>query len=293
LNLVFDPDKQAIILGVTETGEPWRSTDRGGSWSPIELEGRVSALAYARTSTPGLFALGEGGLHYSTDAGSTWQLITRRSVLSSLNTFGGSIQVDPLHPDLVYAVIPSLGGFFVLEHAASLFVPRLALVPGKESTGLALSNRGDREAALTITAFDQSGDLVQGSAIDNPVHVILKPGEQKAMLAPDWFGAGLVSRKVDGWIRIDGAFSTVTGFSSAFSADLAILDTAAASHLTSKNWLFPEVDTKRTELRVANPGAEGTDVILELRNAQGELKQRTGRSIPPGGVLAQTTEMRG
>lgn len=290
-NLVFDPVDAKKIFGVSESGELWGSIDRGGTWSRIELGGGISDLAYSNsTSGPALYALGEEGLHHSDDSGSTWRLIARWPGSGSPYRFGGSIEVDPSRPDRVYAALGYNGGFFVLEHAASLFIPRLVSNP-KETTGLALSNRGDREATLSVIAYDQSGNPIKGSTITNPIQVTLKPGEQQAMLASDWFGAGLQSRDVDGWIRIDGASRTITGFASALSADLELLETVPASHLTSQTWLFPEIDSKRTELRLANPGAETTSVIFELRDEQGGLKQRTSRSIPSGGVLSATAEM--
>ena len=288
VKLVFDPSDPDRILALSGYGTASRSTDGGVSWTKVEMgDASVSDLASDPTTPGRVFALTSTGVFVSAEGGSTWQRVAKHPLPRMDSAYSGAFMgVDPSRPDFLYAGAPYLGGFFVLQYSPSLYVPRLANAPGTEATGLALSNRGAKDVALAVAAFDQEGRLIFGPRINNPVAVRLKAGEQKAMLSQDLFGAGLTSRHVKGWVRIDGVSADVTGFFSTLSGDLARLDTGPLSQVSSRKWLISEVDANGTEVWMVNPGAEAATATFELRDAQGRLKKRVNRTIPSMGVLS-------
>ena len=204
-------------VAVGDAGTILRSTDGGISWTRVELADPLIFDMAPDPKTPGrIFAITSGGLFVSADDADTWQRIAKHPSPGDDLPYA-FIGVDPSRPDVVYAGAPYLGGLFVLQYSPSLYVPRLVVTPGSETTGIALSNRGDRDISLTATAFDHEGRPIEGPGISNPVELRLKPGEQKAILAPDLFGAGLGSLDVKGWVRIDGVSADITGLGTVHS----------------------------------------------------------------------------
>ncbi|RPI28783.1 MAG: hypothetical protein EHM61_03945 [Acidobacteria bacterium] len=298
LQVLVDSTHAQNVYAVAQSGF-YRSDDAGANWAfypylniynsiynfgvltLIRIDPRHSEVLYLGTTA---------GLLKSTDSGRSWKpLYERGSIDPYLTYLPVPYAVHVSETGTVYASGLNLG-ILTYTAADSLFVPRLVNQPGGEMTGLALSNHGSGEATATVKALDESGSLIQGSGITNPVEVVLPPGQQRSWLAHDLFGAAFRETAVKGWLRIDGTSAeNVTGFFSLLTPNLSVFDTASANDLPSSVRLFSELGApRRGELWLANPNDSEAKVRLELRDQDGTVKSLlTRRIIPSGGLLAE------
>ena len=95
-----------------------------------------------------------------------------------------------------------------LQADSVLIFPRL----GNDAlTGLTFFNPGDQAATVSLTAYDEGGEPVQGNGVTNPTQLVLAPKQQLAQLVPEVFGRGLDPNLV-GWIEATSPVDGLTGF---------------------------------------------------------------------------------
>src|SRR3982751_3735797 len=107
-------EPNVFYIGVNNGGV-WKTDDYGRTWRPIfddQPTGSIGALAVAPSNPDIIYAgSGEGlhrpdlsvgdGVYRSSDAGKTWQRVLYRSP----NIGASDIEIDPLHPEVVYAAL--------------------------------------------------------------------------------------------------------------------------------------------------------------------------------------------
>ncbi|MEO6835625.1 MAG: hypothetical protein ABI231_06935 [Candidatus Tumulicola sp.] len=102
--------------GGTDAGL-YKSTDGGASWNKLTLHGLPSSpvgrigLAVAPSNGNRVYALiesSEGLLWRSDDAGSTWTMVSKDTLVDQRPFYFTHVEVDPKNPDRVYAVSEAL-----------------------------------------------------------------------------------------------------------------------------------------------------------------------------------------
>ena len=89
-------------------------------------------------------------------------------------------------------------------------------------TGLAFANQSGTIAHLTLYFIDDSGNLLQGSGIRNQVSIDVGPGEQRARVLPEIFGAGIAG--YPGFVIAESDNVSVVGFSLTFDPAIGMID---------------------------------------------------------------------
>ena len=89
-----------------------------------------------------------------------------------------------------------------------LIYPRLA---NDALTGVSFFNPSDQAATVSLTAYDDAGELVQGNGVTNPTQLELAPKQQLARLVTEIFGPDLDPNLV-GWIEATSPIDGLTGF---------------------------------------------------------------------------------
>jgi photosystem II stability/assembly factor-like uncharacterized protein len=99
LALAIDPSNTAIIYAVSYDVGAYKSTDGGGSWSPLSFDllgDRVNTLAIDPENPTTLYAGISGGVFKSTDGGGSW-------VDTGINHDINALAIDPVNPSIIYA----------------------------------------------------------------------------------------------------------------------------------------------------------------------------------------------
>jgi len=293
--LAADPSAPGHLYGIRLSGGVFKSTDRGESWTVLGLQNEdLSRLAIDPNSPRVVIAFGLSGLWRSLDSGKNWKRLARggRAAVTYNRVTAFAADLSGPNPRF-FAAFSNDPGLQHLEYHSSFFIPRLRSVAGEQETGVALANRGAEPANLTLTALDSLGLPLQGPGIRNPSVLTLNPGEQKALTARELFAKEGESPELTGWIRVDGAGDAVTGFFSAFSANLEIFDTGEASGKTASTLVFDDLGSSNetAEIWLANPGGDEAAIMIELRDADGRLAaEQVNERIPPGGLFRRTVK---
>ncbi|MBP1595378.1 MAG: cell surface receptor domain protein [Acidobacteria bacterium] len=179
----------------------------------------------------------------------------------------------------------------------TLLYPRLASIPrsgggavdDSEFTGIGFTNLGDKQAKLTLTAFDQAGALISGSGITNPAQVQIDAGHQIAVV--DWqiFGEALTAQKPLGWFKTESLGSGLVGFFLMFNHTTTKLDGADVSARTGGSFVAPVIEERGfTQLHVVNPDVQPAEVLFELYGADGTVRAPAEvRTLAPNAAVVE------
>ena len=159
VDVAFDPRNSDIIYAAAATGGVFRSTDKGGSWTPIFDDQPVLTigdLALA-PSNPDIIYVGTGeangsvnnyagaGVYKSIDAGTSWESVGLESTTSI-----GRILVHPDDPDIVW--VGAIGSYYL---------------PG-ENRGVFKSTNGGTTWDRVLAIDDSTGVIDLVMRPDNP-----------------------------------------------------------------------------------------------------------------------------
>lgn len=184
------------------------------------------------------------------------------------------------------AVLP---GGFVIEGKTppvkTIYFPA-AVTGTQQFVGIGLTNEGNNPAVLTYTALDNSGNLVQGPGVINPVRRTVSAGTQLARLAREVLGV-FTSDVYDGWLEIKADSANVNGFFLRGDFNLNFLDGSDAGSRTGAEWYLTDVrKSSDTEILIVNPGHETAQVTIQYVRENGPSAS-TSATIPPGGRFQQ------
>ena len=96
------------------------------------------------------------------------------------------------------------------ETLTHLYFPQMAVLGGFQTT-LGVVNNSAQAVILTISAFDQDGDLFVAETTENPVDVGLAPGESLVQNLEALFGCS-GSTVLAGWLQVQSTLPAVTGY---------------------------------------------------------------------------------
>ena len=162
-------------------------------------------------------------------------------------------------------------------------------VDNSQFTGIAIANLGATDAVVTFTAHDETGAVIAGESVTNPVERVLSPGAQLAIVDVELFGSGLPDQHAFGWIDIESSIDAVTGFTITFNASLSMIDGAPISPDTMTQFVFTEIEDQGfTELHVANPNISPANVTFQLVQSNGMLRCTAVRTVNPLGSVAES-----
>ncbi len=154
---------------------------------------------------------------------------------------------------------------------------------------MAWANMGTSDATMTLTAYDQSGNVIAGSNINNPAVITLPAGAQLPLVDTQIFGAGLSSQNSVGWIRAetDSPSDKIASFFMLFNRTATIMDGANVSSTGLSSFLLPEIEDQGfTQVSVANPQDAQVTMNIELLGSDGNTRSATTRYLNPNGSAA-------
>jgi hypothetical protein len=163
------------------------------------------------------------------------------------------------------------------------YFPVYVQSPG-EWVGFAVTNQGDVPAALTLTAYGPSGELLPLPA--NPFRTSLGPHQQMAELGTQLFGSAADS--IDGWVAVESDQPGISGMFQLGTDDLHNLDGGAAIEHGNPELFF----TRIYEGKGSFYGKDATTYvsIVNLDSAEATVALSVGShpatvTLPPRGSL--------
>jgi hypothetical protein len=161
-----------------------------------------------------------------------------------------------------------------------------------EYTGIALVNLSAKEAMMTFTAYDRSGELINGPDVTNPIAVALGPRSQLPVVDYQIFGTGLPAQSANGWFRLGSSENRLVGFFLVFDDSLSVLDGVDVSAATVQSAVISEIeDLGFTRIHVVNPDTKPTQIDFELVNSGGSLKTvPVMRTVGPDGAVVEALD---
>jgi|GEM_PF-2178340 len=181
-------------------------------------------------------------------------------------------------------------------HMPVLLYPRLASkgrtagsgFDDSEFTGIAFTNVGTADAAVTFTAFDKSGAALAGTGVTNPKVVPIGAGRQLPVIDYQIFGSGLGALNPLGWFRMESSASGLLGFFLMFNETLSILDGTDVSSRTAVSYVLPEIEAGGfTQVHAVNPDVQPAEVLFELVGADGVVRASATRTVVPSAAAVE------
>jgi phosphodiesterase/alkaline phosphatase D-like protein len=152
--------------------------------------------------------------------------------------------------------------------------------------GIALTNTGNEQAAVTFTARDSDGNLITGQNIVNPATNRIDANQQSAALDTGIFGDGLMQSRSKGWIKLESNTSDTGGFFLTFDIGLSMMDGTELGVAPRKDFAFTEIETNgATKIDIANNNPADAFVTLDLMLADGTVRASQSRTIKANGAL--------
>jgi len=147
--------------------------------------------------------------------------------------------------------------------SSTLNFPRLSFDP-TTFTGVAFVNPSDEEALVTLTAYDENGQLVTG--ITNPAQWPVPARSQLVQLTSDYFvGAGPDPGMV-AWFQATTEADELSGFFLFLNGTVTEFD-GADTPVAAESIVFNRIgvdSVTSTELNIVNPGIAPASLVLEL-----------------------------
>ncbi len=174
----------------------------------------------------------------------------------------------------------------------ALVMPDPALKLGQEMSaeeimaGMALANLDTKRAAVTFTAIQSDGSLLEGQNIVNPSIRQLNPETQLAILDHEVFGDGFLTSGSNAWIKLESTNADTCGFFLVFDSDLNFMDGANLSDSPLTDFAFIEVQKNgRNRISIANDNPQNSKLLLDLIGADGAVRSSESRVIAANGAL--------
>ncbi len=151
----FSPD---YVFAGTDLGGVFRSADHGQSWQTANqglFDYMINDLAVDPSRPKVLYAATPGGVYKSEDSGDSWMLLTNGFPPKDASRYSaeiGTVAVDPLNPDIVYAGLAEIRAEQIAEGNGDVYRSNDA---GASWTKL---NLGDPNAALYKIVVDPLHD---------------------------------------------------------------------------------------------------------------------------------------
>jgi IPT/TIG domain len=155
------------------------------------------------------------------------------------------------------------------QNTTRLYVPVLQAATNAH-LGIGLSNPVSAVATVTLTARGYDGLLIGVAQVTIPAF------SQRAFLAEDVFGAGIVSRA--GWIQFDSSVAGVKGLYTVFDLGLTFIDGSDLQATPSNRLIFPKVSASST-FAFVHTGSSSTRVGVSLFDNAGNLVAQANRDL--------------
>ncbi|MBI1748201.1 MAG: phosphodiester glycosidase family protein [Acidobacteria bacterium] len=149
-----------------------------------------------------------------------------------------------------------------------LIIPHMSHEPSGY-TGFALVNPTDQNAEVTLTAYDESGKVIQSAEVRNPSTLSVPARSQVSQLDSEFFG---FEDPTPGWILAVSPHNDLVGFFLFGNAQGEFLDGADLPTPRSEI-VFPMIaqgDHGVTEVSLINPNRDPADLKLRLYDAKGQ-----------------------
>ncbi len=173
--------------------------------------------------------------------------------------------------------------------------PRLSYEAGT-LTGFAIVNPSDEAVPVTLTAYDDSGQIVEAEGFTNPREIVIPPNSQFTDTSLTIFGTTLGNESRVVWLQASSPAEGLTGFFLFLNIptpEISFFD-GADLPVADREIVFNEVridDGFSTEVNLINPGSQPANVELQLMGGA-EAAPVHNLVIPPRGVarmdLAET-----
>ena len=181
-------------------------------------------------------------------------------------------------------------------HMPVLLYPRLASkgrtagsgFDDSEFTGIAFTNVGTADAAVTFTAFDKGGAALAGTGVTNTKVVPIGAGRQLPVIDYQIFGSGLGALNPLGWFRMESSAIGILGFFLMFNETLSILDGTDVSSRTAGSYVLPEIEAVGfTQVHAVNPDVQPAEVLFKLLDANGVVRAGAKRTVVPSAAAVE------
>ncbi len=173
-----------------------------------------------------------------------------------------------------------------------LFFPFRAASAGLY-TGVALTNPQNFRTLVTLTAYDDDGEVVSGSGISNPVTITLPRNGQYAKVASEIFGSSFDASS-SGTIRAVGRTSQMGGFYMIGDVSGPGLDGNIGTLDTHKNWYLPLIFRQGSSpynlLEIYNPAASEASITLLLFDSVGVQVGSATQTLRPESTLVRDVQ---
>jgi hypothetical protein len=157
-------------------------------------------------------------------------------------------------------------------------------------TGVAITNPQNFRIRITLTAYDDSGTLIAGNNIINPVTVILPRKGQYAELASQIFGSGF-SPSSPGTIRVLGQTTELEGFYITGDNSGPKFDGSTGDIQSAFSWYIPLIFRQGSApfnlVEIINPGNQQAAITLRLKDENGNQLATATRTLAAGGTFLQ------
>ena len=269
-------------------GTSWQTKDRGLGYPhhpPF-----VFSLALHPADPETIYAGTKTGVYESRNGG--WQWFPIGDGISAFEV--ECVGVHPRETDLIYSCLPQ-GGLWEYQTISpvredlrySTFGPLLRNTPD-EFSGTALLNLDEASTSVQITAYATDGQPLTGTQITNPVTLEIGPGEQRALLAEEIWGQGLIGAVHRGWIRVDASSPQLWGLLAIGKRNLSSLDGIKFDSSGTNGFVFPElIADASTLLQIVNPNAQQTvqvDLTVWTKDGHRRASKRLSKLPPLGAV---------
>jgi hypothetical protein len=163
------------------------------------------------------------------------------------------------------------------------------LGPETATAGATVTNFDTLPVTVTFTAYGMNGLLVSGANINNPVTMVLDPGEQVAFADSELFGSGLLFDDPIAYVEIASSSNRITATLISYDGNGAIPGAATVA-VTFTTYIFPEVkDGDPAWLGVANSNPVSAAALFQLIGADGKVLRSTVRTIDAQGTFIADT----
>jgi hypothetical protein len=156
--------------------------------------------------------------------------------------------------------------------------------------GMAFMNEGDTAATVAFTAFDENGNMVEGSGLKNPAVLPLEPYQQRSLVDVEVFGDNLSKYCSNGWIRMESTTEKVRGFALTFDGLLRLMDGVHFASEPLNKFVFTHIETNgKTGISLINRNPDAIEVTIDLVAGDGSVRQSLSKVV--GGNAALTDDL--
>jgi len=157
--------------------------------------------------------------------------------------------------------------------------------------GIAFTNTADFEVRIELSAFDPSGELVNGTDILNPATLMVPPGGQTWASVGDVFGVGILSADL-GKISYQSHRAALATLFLIGDEKNTLLDGGTAGHPPLKTFVLPSIsrdgESAFTTVHLFNPSVDSDlEVELTLYDLSGKAIVSKTVVLPRRGTVVQ------